>query len=117
MINGLKQLVLVWLITAVVVYFSPNVITGIQLDGFQTALLVSAFNGLINITLKPILNLVFLPLRFLTFGLFSIIINWVCLGLIDNMLIGFHMITFWDALWLSIALAISGTLSKWILDK
>jgi len=39
--------------------------------------------GLINCFIKPVINLITLPLRWLTFGLFSLVINILIIWLID----------------------------------
>jgi putative membrane protein len=42
---------------------------------WQILIFIGIFLGLINFFIKPILNLITLPLRILTLGLFSLIIN------------------------------------------
>lgn len=44
-------------------------------DSWQILILAGFILGLINFFLKPILKLITLPLRILTFGLFSLLIN------------------------------------------
>lgn len=44
-------------------------------QNWQILILIGTILGLINFFIKPILNLITLPLRVLTFGLFSLILN------------------------------------------
>jgi putative membrane protein len=44
-------------------------------QNWQILIFIGIILGLINFFLKPILNLITLPLRILTFGLFSLIVN------------------------------------------
>lgn len=46
-------------------------------------LLAGSILGLLNFFLKPILNFITIPLRLLTFGLFSLIINMLILWTVD----------------------------------
>ncbi|MFH1462107.1 MAG: phage holin family protein [bacterium] len=46
-------------------------------------LLAGAVLGLINFFLKPILKLITLPLRMLTFGLFTLVINMAMIWIVD----------------------------------
>jgi len=46
-------------------------------------IVVGGILGLINFFIKPILNLLTLPLRFLTLGLFSIILNMAVIWFLD----------------------------------
>ena len=50
---------------------------------WQILIFVGVFLGLVNFFVKPILNLITLPLRILTFGIFSLIINMVIIFFVD----------------------------------
>lgn len=50
---------------------------------WQILLLVGSALGLINFFLKPILKMITLPLRILTFGLFSLVINMLMVWTVD----------------------------------
>jgi len=57
---------------------------GIEIKEYwQILFLVGITFGLINAILKPILDLVTFPLKILTFGLFSVILNMLMLFLLD----------------------------------
>jgi len=50
---------------------------------WQILIFIGIILGLINFFVKPILNLITLPLRILTFGIFSLIINMAIIFFVD----------------------------------
>lgn len=50
---------------------------------WQILVLVGSVLGLINFFLKPVLKIITLPLRMLTFGLFSLVINMLMVWVVD----------------------------------
>jgi len=52
-------------------------------EDWQILIFIGIALGLINFFIKPILNLITLPLRILTFGLFSLIINMAIIFFLD----------------------------------
>jgi putative membrane protein len=50
---------------------------------WQILLLVGFVLGLINFFIKPVLKMITLPLRILTFGLFSLVINMLIIWTVD----------------------------------
>jgi putative membrane protein len=79
-----------WLATLFVPGVSVTVLAdsnffGVKLTAlWEVFLLLGIILGLINFFVKPILNLITLPLRIITLGLFSVIINAVILWLLDT---------------------------------
>lgn len=57
-------------------WLATQFISGVEFAGpWKTFLLVGVILGLINVFIKPILKLITLPIRMLTFGLFTLVIN------------------------------------------
>jgi len=57
---------------------------GIKLTAqWQVLVLIGIVLGLVNSFIKPILKIITLPLRILTFGLFGLIINMLMIWLVD----------------------------------
>lgn len=73
-------------------------ITPIQADTTLTLLLVALVLALLNVVLKPILVLFTLPFVIFTFGLGILLINAVLLYLAGQLVPGFSVPGFWDAL-------------------
>ncbi|MFJ5260626.1 phage holin family protein [Streptomyces sp. NPDC088387] len=66
-----------------------------------TLLLVALIFGLVNVVVKPVLQLLSLPLLILTLGLFTLIVNALMLlltsWLADKLDLSFHVEGFWTA--------------------
>ena len=75
-------------------YFVP----GFSVDSFYIAAVVAVVLGVLNITLKPILLLLTLPLNIITLGLFSFVINAGLLLLVASFVQGFAIEGFIPAL-------------------
>ncbi|MCD6528426.1 phage holin family protein [bacterium] len=65
------------------VWIATQWINGVTLQGpFYVIIAAGVILGLINFFIKPILNFITLPLKFLTFGLSSLIINMIMIWLV-----------------------------------
>jgi uncharacterized membrane protein YvlD (DUF360 family) len=58
-----------------------QIIPGIQINSFKTALLATVVIALVDITIGPILRFIAFPITFLTLGLFRLVLNAVLLKL------------------------------------
>lgn len=57
-------------------WLADRYVSGVEFTGeIKTLLIAGCVLGLINFFIKPVLKLITLPLRILTFGLFSLVIN------------------------------------------
>ncbi len=93
------------LITAVVAFILPKFLTGVHIDGFQTAIVFAIVLGILNLIVTPILKLLGLPLTIITLGLFSLVINAIVILLADHFIDGMNIDGFWWAFFFSIALS------------
>ena len=59
-----------------------------------------------NAIVKPLLNALTLPLTFLTFGLFLLVINALMVMLVARLVKGFTVSSFWTAFFASIFIAV-----------
>ena len=65
-------------------WLAVEFVPGVEFTGeLKYLAMAGAFLGLINFFIKPILKTITLPLRFLTFGLFSLIINMALIWFVD----------------------------------
>ena len=99
-------MVIKFLITTLVVFGAAYYMPGINMHGIATALLVAALWGIASVTIKPVLNLVSLPVQILTLGLFGIVINIGILFLIDYFVPGFHIANIASAIVLVLLISI-----------
>lgn len=65
-------------------WLADRFVSGVEFTGeLQYLFLAGLFLGLINFFIKPILKLITLPLRILTLGLFSLVINIAMVWIVD----------------------------------
>ena len=100
------NLIIRLLVTAVVAYFLPYVLSGVHMDGFSTAIVFALVLGVLNLIVKPILKILGFPLTIITLGLFSLVINAVVILIADYFVDGMTIHGFWWALIFSIALSL-----------
>jgi putative membrane protein len=105
------------LITSVLVVLLSNLMTGVHVASFTTALIVAVVLGLLNIFIKPILVILTLPITFITLGLFLLVINALIILLCDNIVGGFSVDSFFTALLFSIILSVSQSIMYSILGE
>jgi putative membrane protein len=85
----LKHWILSWLISALSLWIAAQVIPGISLSGFGTALVATIVIALVNATIGLVLKAITFPLIFLTLGLFLLIVNAFLLKLSSLLVPGF----------------------------
>ncbi|HSE56502.1 MAG TPA: phage holin family protein [Candidatus Paceibacterota bacterium] len=83
-----------WLITTLTVFALPYFIEGIAVDGILTAVIVAVCLVFINLIIKPIINLLTLPLNILTLGLFSVVLNGLFFWFVASIISGITVATF-----------------------
>ena len=106
------------LITAIVAYFLPKILSGVQVADFTSAIIFAVVLGLLNLIVRPILSLLSLPITILTLGLFSLVINALIILLADKFTEGIKVDGFWWALIFSVALSvITSILEKILISK
>ncbi|MDR0371522.1 MAG: phage holin family protein [Prevotellaceae bacterium] len=103
------------ILSGVAIYFTAWLLPGVSVTGFGTAIIVAIVLGTLNVTLKPILQLLSLPVTLITLGLFLPVINTVIILLTSRLIGGFHVENFWWALLFSlIASGVTSLLKKTI---
>ena len=102
------QMVLRFLILSVAVYLIARICPGVRIRGFKTALSVSAVYGLLNFLLFRVLIFITFPLvilKYLTLGLFGIVLNALLLMATDRLLKDFEVSGFGAALLAAIGIS------------
>ncbi len=93
------------LLSALAVVILANLLGGVQVDSFMTALIVAVVLSLLNLIVKPVLVIFTLPVTILTFGLFLLVINALIILLADQLITGFSVANIWWALLFSLLLS------------
>lgn len=107
------RIVLHWLVTALAVYLTGNILEGIHIRSFGVAVAVALVMGLINTLLRPVLQFFSFPLIVLSLGLFLLVINGLMLQLAARLVNGFAIESFWWA----VAGSVFISLISWLLDS
>ena len=94
------------LLSAIAVVVLANILPGIKVSGFVTAIVVATVLILLNLFIKPILVIFTLPVTIVTLGLFLLVINAIIILICDALVSGFQVSGFWYALLFSILLSI-----------
>jgi putative membrane protein len=104
-VNALALGVAVWLFEGITLTGDSDTDKVIQL------VIVGAIFGLINMIVRPVVNLLSLPLIILTLGLMLIVVNALMLLLTSKIAestdLGFHVDGFWVAVWGSIVISVA----------
>ncbi|MBI2610033.1 phage holin family protein [Candidatus Giovannonibacteria bacterium] len=96
-----------WIISALVVIASAYILPGVTVDNFFVAFITALVIGLINTFIRPAILLLTLPITILTLGLFSFVINALLILLASAIVPGFEVAGFWWALLFSLVLAVA----------
>ncbi|WP_294248322.1 phage holin family protein [uncultured Chryseobacterium sp.] len=106
------NLIIRLLVTAIVAYLLTMILPGVHFAGFAGALIFSIVLGLLNLIVKPVLNILGLPLTIITLGLFTLVINAVIILIADYFIDSMQVDGFWWAFIFSILLSIVTSLAN-----
>jgi putative membrane protein len=95
-----------FLLSGVAVMLTAYLLPGVDVQDFWYALLVALVLSLANVLIKPLLVILTIPITFVTFGLFLLVINAVIILLVDYLVPGFEVQGFWWALAFSLILSL-----------
>ncbi|MFS0518097.1 phage holin family protein [Nostoc sp. UIC 10607] len=79
------------LATALSLLIVDLVVPGVNIANFPAAMIAALAIGLINGSVKPVLSTLSLPLNFLSFGAFSLVVNGLCFWLASAFVPGFSV--------------------------
>jgi putative membrane protein len=94
------------LVIAAVSFGLANVLNGVHVTDFWTALIFAVVLAILNVIAKPILILLTLPVTILTLGLFLFVINALIVLLASKFVEGFSIDNFWWGLLFSLLLSL-----------
>lgn len=86
------------LINTISIFAVAYILSGIHVDTFITALIVAVVMAILNVTLKPLLFVITIPITIITFGLFLLVLNVLVLYAAAYLIDGFQIAGFWWAL-------------------
>jgi putative membrane protein len=94
------------LITALLVYTLANIMSGVHVNNFWTAIVFAIVLAVLNVIVKPILILLTLPLTIFTLGLFLLVINTLVVLLASKFVGGFTIDSFGAGFLFSLILSV-----------
>lgn len=108
------NLIIRLLVTAIVAYLLTWILPGVHFTGFGGAIIFAIVLGLLNLIVKPILNLFGLPLTIITLGLFTLVINAIIILIadyfIDSMVVDGFLWAFIFSILLSIVTSLANSM-------
>lgn len=102
-----------WFLSAIAIVISAYLLPGVWVSGLVTALILAVVLGAINITIKPLLILITLPINIITLGLFTFVINALLIMLAGAIVPGFSVAGFWWAMLFAVTLSIV----NWVINR
>ena len=100
-------------IVALALLAAAAYIPGIGVSGFYIALIAAVILGILNLTIRPILYILTLPINLLTFGLFSFFINALLFWFVSTFVQGFEV----EGILSALAGSIIVSLASWLSSK
>lgn len=101
------------LLSSIAIFIAANILPGVHLANYVTAVIVAVVLGIINSIIRPILLILTLPINILTLGLFTFVIMGALVMLTSAIVPGFKVDSFWWAMGFAIVLwIINSFLSK-----
>ncbi len=87
-------------------FIAAQVFPNITYDHFSALLWAGLVLGMVNILVRPLLVLLTLPIKLMTFGLFTLVINTLMVVLTDYFIQGLRIPGFWYAFAVSIFISV-----------
>ena len=94
------------LLQSLAVLVAANLVPGVAVDTFLTAVLVAIVLGILNTFVKPVLTILTLPITIFTLGLFALVLNVLMVFITASLVSGFSVSGFLSALLFSFVLAL-----------
>lgn len=99
-----------FLLSGLAVLFTAYLLPGVHVEHYGYALLVALVLSIVNVLIRPVLVVLTIPITFVTFGLFLLVINALMILLVDWLIDSFYVDGFWWALAFSLILSLFNSL-------
>jgi putative membrane protein len=106
------HLIVVWFVSALALWIVAQIIPGIRVRDFGSALIAAAVIAVVNTIAGPVLKFFALPLIFLTLGLFLFVVNAILLKLASVFTPGFEVHGLFSAILGSIVLTVLNSILR-----
>lgn len=112
----MKKASLFIFVNAISLFIVSKLMDSVYIGSLSSLLILTLIFGVLNLTIKPIINFFSFPITFLTLGLFSFVINGVVLKLSFMLVPGVHLYGFISAILASILLSVVNTVLYNVFD-
>ncbi len=102
----MRHWIIHWILSGIALLIVANVVPGIQVDSFGSALIAALVIGFVSATVGLVLKIILLPFILLTLGLVYFLINGIMLKLASAFVPGFRVYGFLPAVLGSILLTV-----------
>ncbi len=99
------------LTVALALLLASQFVPGITVSGLYIAVIAAIVLGLLNLTVRPVLFILTLPLNILTFGLFSFVLNAMIILFAASFIQGFSIAGFIPAIIVSLLVAVASAVA------
>jgi putative membrane protein len=110
------KLLLRLVISTLAVLVAANLIPGVVVASLTTAIVVAIVLGILNTFLKPVLQILALPITILTLGLFYFVVNVFIIYLATYLVDGFSISNFISALLFGLVVSVVSAILGMFLD-
>ena len=110
----LTEFIIRLILSAIAVFVTAKLLSGVKVSSFGQSILVAILLGIVNAVVKPVLVFLTIPITIITLGLFLLVINALMIMLVDKLLKGFAVKSFWWAFFFSIILSILNGFLQWL---
>lgn len=105
---GWVYLFIHWFVVAAALLITAFVVPGFSVKNFKAALIAALVIGILNVTIRPFLLFLSLPINILTLGLFTFVVNAIVLKLCAALIRDFDIRGWGSALLGAIILSVVG---------
>ncbi len=105
------------LITSIIIFLLGNILPNAEISDYFSAILVAFVLSILNVLVKPILEIISIPITILTLGLFMFVINAAIILLAAELVDGFKVNGFLGALLFSLCLSVVQSVAFSLLDE
>ena len=102
----LMKLLIKLLLNIFTLWIVSYIVPGFEFDSTQALIVTAVAVGVVNTFIKPVLQIIFIPISIVTFGITAFLINVVLLWGVSFIVPGFEIINFWTAVISSILLSL-----------
>ncbi|WP_138480712.1 phage holin family protein [Dyadobacter bucti] len=110
------KLLLRLVISTLAVLVAANLVPGVEVNGTATAIIVAIVLGILNTFLKPVLQILALPITIITLGLFYFVVNVFIIYLASYLVEGFYINGFISALLFGLVVSVVSAILGMFLD-